>query len=70
MCPIYDFSCVCKNIVKNELVRTSEDIVRCPSCGEVMFKIYNFAPTLHDPNKVYPTNREQDVDDIFENSQF
>lgn len=69
MCPIFDYQCKCGILKENELVKDSAEVVEC-KCGRPMDKIYNFAPRTIDPNKVYSTNREADVDEIFDHSQF
>ena len=67
--PIFDYKCSCGQVRKDELVRDSNDVVPC-TCGNPMEKLYNFAPKMFDPNKVYQTNKDSDVDEIFSDSIF
>ena len=69
MCPIFDYNCNCGQVRKDELVKDSNELVLCV-CGEPMEKIYNYAPKMFDPNKVYSTNKDSDVDQIFNDSIF
>ncbi len=34
--PVYDYNCVCGEVLKDEFVVSWESSVKCPKCGDIM----------------------------------